>query len=435
MKKLGRKILGLLMAGITTVSLAACTGSSNSNSGVSADSTAGKGDPVELTLWHTWPTGSITTIIDTFVKQYEKENNVKIQVDATQQDEYQQRKLKVAAANGSQGDVFMTYGAGYSKPFIAAGAVLPLDSYLEADKTKDRLMNGVLDYFTYDGKVYGLPLKKWAGILFCNTELFEKNNVAYPETWDQMMTAVNTFRSKNITPMVLGAKDAWHIGMIQNALAVRTAGVEASNMALSGEGSFDTPEIIKSAQLLVDLNKAGAFVEGTLGVSADEAQMEFFAGEVPMYFSGSWTAADCESDENAIKGKIKVMPMPTVDGGKGDADTYLGGAIDGYMVNNNTKHPEEAVKFAIALTEYQCKESYKIGDSIPTWKGDVDESQINPVLIQINKLTQNATGYVLAWDTFLTGAAIDNHYNLLQALIGGKATPEEFAKKMQEANK
>lgn len=432
MKKLGRKILCLLMAGITTVSLSACTGSSNSSG--SSDASKEKSAPVELTLWHIWPTGSITTIIDTYVKQYEKENNVKIKVNATQQDEYQQRKLKVAAANGSQGDVFMTWGAGYSKPFVDAGAALPLDSYLEADKTKDRLMNGVLDYFTYDSKVYGLPLKKWAGVLFCNTELFDKNNVAYPETWAQMLTAVETFRSKDITPLVLGAKDAWHIGMIQNALAVRTAGVEESNNALSGKGTFETPEFIKSAQLLVDLNKAGAFVKGTLGVSADEAQMEFFAGTVPMYFSGSWTAADCESDENELKGKIKVMPMPSVDGGKGDTNTYLGGAIDGYMVNGKSKHPDEAVKFAIALTEYQCKESYKIGDSIPTWKGEVDESDINPVLIQINKMTENATGYVLAWDTFLEGAAIDNHYNLLQGLIGGTVTPEQFAKKMQEAD-
>ena len=433
MKKLVKKLFCLLLAGATTVSLAACAGSSAVGGGNAGAEE--KGAPVELTLWHIWPTGDMTTIIDTFVKQYEKDNNVKIKVDATQQDEYQQRKLKVAAASASQGDVFMTWGAGYAKPFIEAGAVLPLDSYLKADKTEDRLMNGVLDYFTYDGKVYGLPLKKWAGILFCNTELFEKNNVQLPETWDQMMTAVKAFRAKDITPLVLGAKDAWHIGMIQNALAVRTAGVEACNDALSGKGTLDTPEIVKSAQLLVDLNNAGAFVKGTIGVSADEAQMEFFAGTVPMYFSGSWTAADCESDENQIKGKIKVLPMPSVDGGKGDKNTYLGGAIDCYMVNGKTKNPDEAVKFAIALTEYQCKESYKIGDSIPAWKVKVDDSELNPVLSQISKMTESATGYVLAWDTFLEGAAIDNHYNLLQGLIGGTVTPEQFAKEMQAAAK
>ena len=55
-------------------------------------------------------------------------------------------------------------------------------------------------------------------------------------------------------------------------------------------------------------------------------------------------------------------------------------------------------------------------------------------MVEINKLTDSATGYVLAWDTFLQGTAIDAHYNLLQELIGGKITPEEFAKKMQEAN-
>lgn len=429
-----RAFLSLITAATLMATMVSCAkpAESTTGSGVTPSTSEAPKEDVELSLWHIWPTGSITEIISKFVEQYQQDNpHVKIKIDATQQDEYQQRKLKVAAATGMQGDVFMSWGAGYTQPFIDAGAVLPLDDYFAADKTEDRMMDGVLDYFKYDGKTYGLPLKKWAGVLFCNTEIFDANQVAYPETWEQLMAAVKTFGEKDITPLVLGAKDAWHIGMLQNALAVRTAGVEASNAALAGNASFDTPEMVQSAQLLKDLNDAGAFGKGTLGISADEAQMEFYMGKVPMYYSGSWTAAECDSDENDLTGKIKVMPMPTVQGGKGDATTYLGGAIDAYMVNGKTKYPDEAVKFAIALTEYQSAESYKIGDSIPAWNIDVDESNVSPVLIDINNMTKNATGYVLAWDTFLVGADIDNHYNLLQGLIGGTVTPEDFAKKMQ----
>ena len=58
---------------------------------------------------------------------------------------------------------------------------------------------------------------------------------------------------------------------------------------------------------------------------------------------------------------------------------------------------------------------------------------MSPTLIKIREMIQPATGYVLAWDTFLTGAAIDAHYQLLQGLIAGTTTPEEFASGMQEA--
>ena len=394
-----------------------------------------KEETITLTLWHSFGSTVSQDVIDDYIEMYEKEHpNIKIVQETAQIEEYQFRKLKVAVANNSQGDVFLSYGGGYSQSIVDAGAALPLGSYLEADKTYDRMQSGVLEYFTYGDEVYGLPIKKWAGVLYCNRELFEQANLSYPTTWDELLHCVEVFRGNGITPMALGGKDGWHIGMYQNALAVRTGGADYCNSALVGEESLDTDAIVKSAELMMELVDAGAFSEGVMALSADEAQMEFFMGKVPMYYSGSWTSADCENPENLIQGKIDVVPMPMIDGGVGDATQFSGRAIDCYMVNAKSEHPEEAVAFAIGLTEYQSNEGYKLGDGVTAWKSEIDDSEVNPVLVEINKLTDSATGYVLAWDTFLQGTAIDAHYNLLQELIGGKITPEEFAKKMQEAN-
>ena len=273
-------------------------------------------------------------------------------------------------------------------------------------------------------------------LLFCNQELFDQYQVKIPETWDDMMDAVKTFRANGVTPLVLGAKDAWHIGMIQNALAVRTAGPEYVNAALSGEATMNCEEIIRSAQLLVDLNHADAFCNGTLGISSEEAQEEFYMGMVAMYFGGSWCASGCDSEDNDLVGKVTVTTLPVVDGGKGDATTYSGGVIDFMMVNAATEHPDEAFDFAYGMTKYMSQECYKIGDSLPAWKlPDIDESEVSPTLIAIKNLIQDSTGYVLAWDTFLAGAAIDAHYQALQALIADTMTPEEFAVAMDEAVK
>lgn len=81
---------------------------------------------------------------------YEKDHpNIKIVQENAQIEEYQFRKLKVAVANNSQGDVFLSYGGGYSQSIVDAGAALPLSSYLEADKTYDRMQNGVLEYVLF----------------------------------------------------------------------------------------------------------------------------------------------------------------------------------------------------------------------------------------------------------------------------------------------
>lgn len=433
-----KKVLGFVLAGTMAAALMGCGGNGGSSeekkeSGKSESSQASE-DEINLTFWHIWPDAEMSEIVDSYVDQFEEEHpNVHIEAVATQEVEYQNNKLKVAAATGSQGDVFVCWGGGYAKNYVDAGNVLQLDELMEKNNTKEELLDGTLTYGTYDDKVYGLPLKQWAGALFCNEELFEEYNVKIPETYEDLLQAVKAFRAEDVTPMALGAKDGWHIGMIQNALAVRTEGADYMNRALQGEETLDTEGIAKSAQLLCELNEAGAFPDGTLGLGAEESQEEFYMGMVPMYYGGSWVASGCDSDENDIQGKIKAVPMPTVDGGKGGVNSFSGGAIDMIMLNANTKYPDMAYEFAVGITKYMSEEAYKIGDSLPAWKVDVDESEVSSTLKQIENLIKDADGYVLAWDTFLEGTAIEKHYELLQGLIAGTTTPEEFAAGMQEA--
>ena len=392
-------------------------------------------EQITLNFWHIWPTDKMADIVANYIEIYEAEHpNIHVESSAYQEVDYQTQKLPIAAATKSQGDVFFCWGGGAAQKYVDSGAVLRLDEYLDKYNVYDQILDGTLTYGTYGDGIYGLPLKQWAGVLFCNQEIFDEYGVAIPTTWDEMMTAVETFRANGVTPLVLGAKDAWHIGMIQNALAVRTAGPDYVNAALSGEATMNTEEIVKSAQLLVDLNNAEAFCAGTLGISSEEAQEEFYMGMVAMYFGGSWVASGCDNEDNDLVGKVTVAPLPVVEGGKGDATTFSGGVIDFMMVNAATEHPDEAFDFALGMTKYMSEECYKIGDSLPAWKlGEIDDSEVSPTLIAIKDLIQNSTGYVLAWDTFLSGAAIDAHYQALQGLIAGTITPEQFAVDMDEA--
>lgn len=441
-----KKVLSIVLAGTMIAGMAGCGGTTKETTketdqkeSTQTEDTADEkeeasDEEINLTFWHIWPDDRMGEIVDSYIEQFEEEHqNVHVESVATQEMEYQNNKLKVAAASGSQGDVFMSWGGGYAKTYVDAGVVLPLDELMEANGTKEELLDGTLTYATYNDKVYGIPLKQWAGVLFCNEELFDEYDVKIPETFDELLEAVKAFRAEDVTPMTLGAKDGWHIAMIQNAFAVRTAGADYMNKALQGEETLDTEEIVKSAELLCELNDAGAFAEGTLGISAEESQEEFYMGMIPMYYGGSWVASGCDNEENEIQGKIKVVPMPSVDGEKGGANSFSGGAIDMMMINANTEHPEMAYEFACGMTKYFSEEAYKIGDSLPAWKVDVDDSEVSPTLLQIQELIQNADGYVLAWDTFLEGAAIDAHYQLCQGLIAGTTSPEEFAKGMQEA--
>ena len=161
--------------------------------------------------------------------------------------------------------------------------------------------------------------------------------------------------------------------------------------------------------------------------------MDFHTGHAAMFVTGSWEALQCESENSNLNGIVKPIPFPDVEGGKGENQTS-GGSIDCFMISKNTEHPDEAFDFAVKLAEYLSLEAYKIGDSLPAWKVDVEPAEINPVLKEVQEFAQKYDQYALAWDTALVGEAIDTHLSLLQEVLGGAVTPEEFAEKMQEVN-
>ena len=191
-KMKAKKVLGFVLAGTMIAALAGC-GSTGGTAKEKTDtdkkeSSKESGEDINLTFWHIWPDAEMGEIVDSYVEKFEEEHpNVHIEAVATQEVEYQNNKLKVAAATGSQGDVFVCWGGGYAKNYVEAGNVLQLDELMEKNNTKDDLLEGTLTYGTYDDKVYGLPLKQWAGALFCNEDLFEEYNVKIPETFDELL--------------------------------------------------------------------------------------------------------------------------------------------------------------------------------------------------------------------------------------------------------
>jgi raffinose/stachyose/melibiose transport system substrate-binding protein len=394
--------------------------------------TANKEEEVTLNIWHIWTDSEAgdRKAIDEYIDLYTKEHpNVKIEQDASDTESYK-TKLKVAFSGGDLPDIFFTYGAGFSKLFVETGRVLALDDIL-SDETKSKLVGGAETNFIYNDKLYGLPIKMWTGTFYCNKELFEKEGIELPTDWDKLMTAVENFRAKGYQPMTLGAKDSWHIAMYFDQIAIREAGVDGVMKAMNGEKKFNDPEFLKAAEDLVALVNADAFNDGFEGLGAQEAQAEFLMGRIPMYFNGSWMTGDMQSDINSVKDKIVALPFPSIPGQKGDQTQYSGGAIDGWSISGESKNKEVAADFLAGLAEFQSNASYKSGDGIAVWKTDIDESELNSLLVQINDNVKSATGFALAWDTLLSGADVDIYLSNLQYLVGGGLTPQEFVDKLQ----
>ncbi|WP_069998997.1 extracellular solute-binding protein [Cellulosilyticum sp. I15G10I2] len=443
MRKIWSKLLTCAISGILALSSVGCgakqeapkeqTGkATETSSGNAAKETPSAEEKIKLSVWHLWTTDADANA-KSFMKvfeQYKAEHpNVEIEIDASENEAYK-TKIKTAMAANEGPDVFFSWGAGFAQPFVDAGQILPIEEYLTSEQ-KGNLLESQRSNLTYNDTLYGLPFVSWVGILYCNQEMFDQNGIKVPDTYEEYLEAIRAFNAKGIVPMSVGAKDGWPLMFYQNVLALRQAGADGSNAALEKKVPFNQPEFLNSAQLLSELVQAKTFDEASMAFTYDEAKMAFLSGEVPMFYIGSWFAGEVQ-DENIsmVKDKVVAKNFPSIAGTKGNKDEFLGGAIDCFMVNNNTKHKKEAAEFAAYMAEHMAKESFILGAGLPAWKIDTQGETIDPLVQQMVDLANKATGFVLAWDTKLSGEAAEKHKTLVQEVFAGTKTPQQFVDEM-----
>jgi len=428
-----------LIAGAMIFGLSACVTDNSTGSEIGTGTGNNGEEKVTIKLWHIWASDNETQKkpFEQIIKDYQKENpNIKLEVDAYENEAYK-TKIKTSIAVQEEPDIFFTWGAGFAKPFVKSGSVLALDDYLD-DGTKEKISTGTIDNFMYDEKIYGLPMYMWAAVLYCNQELFDQHNVKIPETYDELLHAVEVFNDADVIPITCGEKERWPGMFFQNILAIRTAGVKLCNKALNKETSFNQPEFIESAAKLEELVKAGAFDRGVMALTKDESEASFKQGKVAMYYMGNWAAGQWNEADSSIKGKVVCKNFPSIKDAAGDPDGFLGGSIESFMVSSRSDVKEEAVKAVKYISQKMSDYSAKEGYGLPVWKSEDDKSELldeeDDINAQIFELVEDSTGFVLAWDTFLEGADADVHKSLVAEIFAGTKTPEQFAEEMQKLN-
>lgn len=102
-------------------------------------------------------------------------------------DDFQRYIVNALSANTAPDLFYMDIF--WAQSLIQAGQVEPLDSYIAKSKLlkKEDFIPSLLDAFSHQGKVYGIPKDFNTLALFYNKDLFDLAGVAYPDehdTWD-----------------------------------------------------------------------------------------------------------------------------------------------------------------------------------------------------------------------------------------------------------
>ncbi|MFD1735453.1 extracellular solute-binding protein [Bacillus salitolerans] len=411
--------------------LAGCSGSEES-------STSSSGEKVTIKLMHLWPSGSSKQhhmIVEDIIEEYVKENsNVTIETEILSNEQYKE-KLKVLAASNELPDVGMTWAAGFLEPYVDGDMFASLDDLLDGG-LGDSFISGTTEAYAIDGTTYGLPLELNIAPIYYNKKIFDEYSLDAPQTYDDFVKVVKTLVENDVAPIALGNKDRWTGSMWYMYLADRFGGPQTLTNAINRTGTFEDPALVKAAeeiQKLVDMN---AFVKGFNGLSNDEAKGPFMNEQAAMYLMGSWELPNYTTNEDVpqeFRDSIGFFKFPTVSGGKGDINSFVGGPGVGLFVAENSKVKKEAKEFVKFFVEKWGERSVTDAGVIPATKVDTSSIDLPQMYIDVLNELSNASNITLYADVQMSPSVAQEHLNMIQSLFGQQITPEDFAKKHEEA--
>ena len=438
MKSFLRKTLSIALTVGMLCSATACSGGSGGASSANKQTSAASANAdakVSLALWDqsVGETDPTAKLLPEVVNQWNKDHpNIHVERTGTTGEQYK-TKIKTALAANEAPDIFYGMGGGsFMQPYIQAGNVLVLDSYV-SDETKSKMRSGMLDGCKVNGKIYTLPCYTHLANLYVNTALFKKAGAKIPTTYDELLDATAKLKAANITPAAIGEKDRWPGMYWFDIIAMRQAGNPACIEAFKDPKKFDSPDFIEAANKMQKLAKAGFFNSSMFSMSYDEMLAAFNAGKSAMLFQANWVNAGIEADDSKTKGNVDVVAFPIFKDGKGTATEFFGGGQDGYYVNNSTKNPKEAAEFLTYMSEELGTKGFLAGAGLPCWDtSSLDTSSLSSLDKEDSKLMSTGKSFITWWDNILPAESAETHKNLIAELLASKITPQEFCKQMAQ---
>jgi multiple sugar transport system substrate-binding protein len=210
--------------------------------------------------------------------------------------------------------------------YYGAGWLEPLDAYL--GKPAD-VMKPYLPVYSssnvVDGKIAAMPAFADAMFMYYRKDLLDKHGVKEPTTWDELSAAAQKIQKAEGNPNLQGLsiQGAPIEGAVCTFLLPYWSQGKEFNDA-SGKMTLDKTAATKGMNQWLTMVDQGVLKKNIAEVKTPDTVNEFKAGQVvfAINWGFAWDRFKDDADSQ-VKGKVGVMPLPAMAGGK--SATCVGG--------------------------------------------------------------------------------------------------------------
>ena len=299
-------------------------------------------------------------------------------------------KLQTAVAGGEAYDVFWMNGPNFPV-YASNGVLMNLQDRASADGLDTSVYpQALVDLYSFEGDVYGLPKDFDTIALYYNKDMFDEAGVDYPNadwTWDDLRNAAQALTKDGNWGFASTTADQagyWNF-IFENGGQVLS---EDGTQVLIGE-----PAACDAINYLYSFVQDGLSPDGATMSSVDPWTQLFPGGRVGMVVGGSWLArtyADAEPN-------IDVAPLPR----EVERASIIHGLAN--VVWSRTENPDAAWEFVKFLGSDQAATILaQSGTVIPAYNGFQD-AWVESVPDMNLRVFMDATEYAVPYPTAAQG--------------------------------
>lgn len=329
---------------------------------------------------------------------------------------------------------FCTGTQEYIETYVEQGWLKSIDEVMNDFGAEDALAaekrTALLD-LTKQEALYVLPCDQSIEGIWYNTELFEQYDLEVPETMDDFMEVCETLLENDVQPMVCPGKEKRPITRLIGSYATMAGGVDALVDANNGDLSWGDDVFLQAYSWLAEMGEKGYFGQGVTTVDTNTANSLFLSGKAAMYYNGSWFTSNLNSEENQIDENVGMFAFPTVDGGKGEANTFTTSYGMYWCFNSGAYDDAEGEWMAYLLKNY--------GDVAMELQGRLtaytlsSEPEVDYYTNVVLEAQEKQTGSGVWPEYAMVTSVQDAEYSNAQMLILNQITPEAYGEAMDAA--
>jgi multiple sugar transport system substrate-binding protein len=354
----GRALGTLALTSAVALAAAACSAGGSGGGGTGEYAPAAEDLTASIT-YGLWDQSQVAAIEDSIAGFNELYPNIEVNVSVTPFSEYW-TKLQTQASSDTLPDLFWMNGPNIQL-YALNDMIEPLTGVVDAgDIDPANYPQSLVDLYTVDDTVYGVPKDMDTIGVWINKELFERAGVAIPEagwTWDDFQTT-----AAEISTALAGEGSYGAAGGMDGQTTYYNTILQAGGQVLEGESSgYNTPEAQAGIQFWADLIASGG--SPTMAQLTDTSADQWYtSGKLAMYWGGSWFRSALT--DVPFVDSVDVLPLPTGD----EQATVIHGVSNVVAAASKNKQAAQALQVYLASEDAQLAQG-EFGSVIPAFDG------------------------------------------------------------------